>query len=347
MKQKEFLIHSLCWIIIICFPMFFFGQGENFGVVWPRYVRAVGGPLSYMIVFYANYLWLVPKYLLSSDKRKFRDFFVANLLLIVVAVMVNSLWWNAINQFLPPTHQPPFKRSRVPMFFHAGLMQLLIVALSVALRMGQRWQLVEQHKKEAEQANMETELKNLRTQLNPHFVLNTLNNIYSLIAFDTERAQKAVEELSHLLRHVLYDNNNSELVPLHKEVEFIRDYIELMKIRCTDNVRVDINIHVADDDSTPIAPLLFISLVENAFKHGISPTKPSFITVAIKNTDGVVVCDIVNSNFPKTEDDKSGSGIGMEQVQRLLTLRYPNKFSWTHGPSYDGATYRSTIRIHV
>ena len=85
MKQKEFLIHSLCWIIIICFPMFFFGQGENFGVVWPRYVRAVGGPLSYMIVFYANYLWLVPKYLLSSDKRKFRDFFVANLLLIVVA----------------------------------------------------------------------------------------------------------------------------------------------------------------------------------------------------------------------------------------------------------------------
>ena len=111
--------------------------------------------------------------------------------------------------------------------------------------------------------------KNLRNQLNPHFLLNTLNNIYALIAFDSDKAQQAVQELSKLLRYVLYDNQQT-YVPLCKEVDFIRNYIELMRIRLSANVQMITKFDIQPDSQTLIAPLIFISLIENAFKHGIS-----------------------------------------------------------------------------
>ncbi len=135
---------------------------------------------------------------------------------------------------------------------------------------------MEAARKEAERNRTEAELKNLRNQLNPHFLLNTLNNIYALIAFDTDKAQQAVQELSKLLRYVLYDNQQT-YVPLGKETDFIRNYIELMRIRLSSNVQMTTQIDILPDSQTLIAPLIFISLIENAFKHGISPTERSFI----------------------------------------------------------------------
>lgn len=108
---------------------------------------------------------------------------------------------------------------------------IFTVGLSVAIRMSLRWSATELERREAVKSRTEAELKNLRNQLNPHFLLNTLNNIYALTAFDTEKAQQAIQELSKLLRYVLYDNQET-FVPLTKEVEFIRNYIELMRIRC-------------------------------------------------------------------------------------------------------------------
>ncbi|MBR1543485.1 MAG: histidine kinase [Muribaculaceae bacterium] len=348
MKQREFLIHLLCWGIIICFPLFFFGQGDGHQFALPRFLRTLGGPLSYMIVFYVNYLWLVPDFLLSNDRNKVQRFIFVNMLLVLVAVAINSVWWQTFTQLfdLMNNKRPPMNHSRIPMYFHASLMEVLIVSLSVALRIGQRWQNMERRRKEAEQAKTEAELLNLRNQLNPHFLLNTLNNIYSLIAIDGDKAQKVVEELSRLLRHMLYEDQEGT-VPLHKEAEFVSDYIDLMRIRCSNNVTVTTNINVDEDDCTPIAPVLFISLVENAFKHGVSPTEASFISVSLYNDNGTVVCDIENSNFPKSQADKSGSGIGLEQVGRRLSLLYPGKHTWDRGVSADGKTYRSTIRIEI
>lgn len=104
----------------------------------------------------------------------------------------------------------------------------------------------------------EAELKNLRNQLNPHFLLNTLNNIYALIAFDTDKAQTAVQELSRLLRHVLYDNQQN-FVTLGKEMDFIKNYIALMRIRLSSNVTVETRFDIRPDSPTEIAPLIFIS----------------------------------------------------------------------------------------
>lgn len=138
----------------------------------------------------------------------------------------------------------------------------------------------------------------MRNQLNPHFLLNTLNNIYALIAFDSDKAQQAVQELSKLLRYVLYDNQQN-YVPLCKEVDFIRNYIELMRIRLSGNVEVITQFDIQPDSRTEIAPLIFISLIENAFKHGISPTELSFIHILISENKEEIRCEIRNSYHPK------------------------------------------------
>ena len=234
--------------------------------------------------------------------------------------------------------------SRVPRYFYGSLVNILFIALAVAVRMYQRWQHLEEARKEAEAARAEAELSNLRNQLNPHFLLNMLNNIYALIAFDQDKAQTAVGELSKLLRHVLYENQQ-DYVPLCKEADFMHNYIELMKIRVTDNVRIVDNIKVQSNDSTPVAPLIFISLLENAFKHGISPQGKGEINISLSQADGDITCEIHNSCYPKRENDKSGSGIGLEQVGRRLELMYPDRYTWEKGKTDDGKEYYSKIII--
>ena len=225
----------------------------------------------------------------------------------------------------------------------------LIVGLSVAIKMSARWAKVESERKELEKEKTEAELKNLKSQINPHFLLNTLNNIYALIEFNPPKAQTAVEELSKLLRHLLYDNNDM-YVPLTKEVEFIKNYIELMRIRLSKNVELMTHIEIIPGSSTLIAPLIFISLIENAFKHGVSGNKKSFIDIQLKEKpNGVVEFLCKNSAFPKSESDKSGSGIGLNQVKRRLELLYPNQYTWTQNidKNNDDSVFTSHITINT
>jgi LytS/YehU family sensor histidine kinase len=224
----------------------------------------------------------------------------------------------------------------------------LVITATVAtvIRVSEEWRKSETSRKEAEKALAEAELQNLRSQLNPHFLLNTLNNIYALIAFDTDKAQESVQELSKLLRHVLYENKD-QFTTMSKEMEFIQSYIELMRIRLSNNVTVETKYDLDPNSQTPIAPLIFISLVENAFKHGISPTEPSFIKIRFSEIQGIVRCLIQNSNHRKVGYDKSGSGIGLEQVQKRLDLSYPGKYTWHYGLSNDGKEYSSSLEIHT
>ena len=131
-----------------------------------------------------------------------------------------------------------------------------------------------------------------------------------------------------MLRYVLYDNQ--QFVPISKEIVFIENYIALMKIRLSDAVHVDVNISKQINPDTKIAPLLFITLIENAFKHGVSYSEPSFIKIDL-HEDGNkrIVCQIENSYFPKNDQDKSGSGIGLVNLQKRLALLYPEQYTFT------------------
>ena len=343
--NRNTLIHILCWGLLLAFPLFTFRQSDTMTDVMRHFFRSMGGTIAWISIFYLNYCVLVPK-LLFVNKRK--RFVLYNVLAIFVLVAVMTWWWHLMGDVFPSStpnkmilNAPP-KWTR---FVQMSFMLILVVGLSVAIRMSQRWHKLQEAKKDAERMRTDAELKNLRNQLNPHFLLNTLNNIYALIAFDPDKAQTAVGELSKLLRHALYDNQK-RFVPLYKEVEFIKNYIELMKIRVTNNVKIDTNINIAEDDSTPIAPLIFISLIENAFKHGISQAGEGEISIEMSSDDDRIMCEIINTNHPKRDNDKSGSGIGLEQVAKRLELIYPGSYTWEKGIDSDTNKYFSKIILY-
>lgn len=342
-KKIVVLIHCAIWGMLLLSPLTFLRHENEFSYV--RYAMFCVVPLVMMFVFYLNYLWLAPRFYFNRKERQ-KMIFVNVVMIVVLGVFVHYWQSYAHSLFdnpLKPHHEPALWTEFF--FVVRDIFNLAVVGtVATAIRLGERWHHNEDARLEAEAAKAEAELRSLRSQINPHFLLNTLNNIYALTAFDTVRAQNAIQQLSKLLRHLLYDNQDA-LVDLNDEVQFLENYVNLMKIRLADNVEVTFSY---EPPSRPmrVAPLLGVSLVENAFKHGISPTEPSFIHIRITADESHIVCDIENSNHPKTELDRSGHGIGLSQVQRRLDLSYPGKYEWTHGPSADGTTYRSVFIIN-
>jgi len=341
-KRLSLFLHVAFWAFMFLSPLSYM---RGHGVTLTQYLMNCMMPLLMMVVFYANYLWLTPR-LFVAGKHSY--FLLINLVLVVSLGIGLHYWMDFARQLYQPKHS----YSHIPMaldelfFILRDIINLgIFAAVGTALVLGQRWQHNEEARREAEAARTDAELSNLRSQINPHFLLNTLNNIYALTAFDPTKAQEAIQELSKLLRHVLYDTQQP-LVPLKDEMEFIDNYVKLMRIRLPQSVDVSCQFSIVNSQ-LPVAPLLFISLVENAFKHGVSPTEPSFIHVNIEADEQHIVCDIQNSNHPKTAGDHSGHGIGLQQVQRRLDLAYPNRYTWQRGTSDDGKIYQSKITLNL
>lgn len=341
-KPFGVIIHIISWGIVFGFPFFFLERGTNV-FNWSIYLRHMTVPLAFLIVFYINYLVLIPRYLFTNQNRKYVIYNVFLVIIMGIALQV----WQELSFTLMEPNIPKRKPNAPPRWIFTlrdTVSLIFTIGLSAAIRMSGRWRESELALREAEKSRTEAELRNLRNQLNPHFLLNTLNNIYALIAFNSDKAQQAVQDLSKLLRHVLYENQHT-YVPLGQEADFIQNYIELMRIRLTDNVKVETVIHIQPESKTFIAPLIFISLIENAFKHGISPTEPSFIRIVLNEKPNLIYCEITNSNFPKNKMDKSGSGIGLEQVSKRLELLYPNHYKWEKYLSADGKEYISKLYL--
>lgn len=177
---------------------------------------------------------------------------------------------------------------------------------------------------EAEKENVENQLAFLRTQVSPHFFMNTLNNIHSLIDFDTTEAKDSIIRLSKLMRHLLYDSE-AEQIPLRKELEFIQNYVELMKLRFSNKVNIELDIPGQVPDKT-IPPLLFTSFVENAFKHGINIQGSSFVFITFAFVDECLVFAMKNSKSGLQKDDEH-KGIGIENSRKRLDLLYGDRYS--------------------
>ena len=313
-----------------------------------HYLMNCMSPFLMMVVFYVNYFWLTPKYFVIGKRRYYT---LINLVMVVAFGIVLHNWVGFTNSlFMPIQVGPAMRETSIDTFFFI-MRDILSLAMSAAVAtaiiLAARLQHNEDARLEAEAARSEVELKNLRSQINPHFLLNTLNNIYALTAFDQKRAQDAIKQLSEMLRHMLYDNQFDQ-VPLQNEIQFIESYVSLMKIRLPRQVDVQFSNQVKNADQK-ITPLLFVPLVENAFKHGVSQSEPSFVHIKIEQTDSpsMLICSISNSNNPKSTQDRSGHGIGLEQTQKRLDLSYPNRYEWVKGVSDDGKIYTSTIKISL
>ena len=329
--------HMTLWAFLFLSPLTYWrGTGFHF----MHYLMTCMTPLFQMIVFYLNYVVLAPKLFVRG---KHRYDLLINILLLTTLGTILHFWMVYVNSIYVPNSNINDDAIGTISYIARNSLNLAIFAGgATALALARRWVTTDQKLKEVEAERATAELRNLRSQINPHFLLNTLNNIYALTAFDTPKAQQAIQELSKMLRHILYDYQQPK-VALSDEVEFLQNYVNLMRIRLSDSVDVKFQTFIANPQ-LEVAPMVFISLVENAFKHGVSPSEPSFIHIQIESADNQIVCDIQNSNHPKTANDHSGHGIGLVQVQRRLELTYPDHYQWEHGPTDDGI-YRSRIVI--
>lgn len=335
----QYIIQVIVWGIVFAFPLFFTWKEAEL-MTWERYLGYVFAPVTFMIVFYTNYFLLIDRLLF---RQKLLRFLLANLGLFVL-LNIGLDWWHEyyFAHFVRNASRHSDGPPKMMFMLRDGTVMALTAALSVAIRMTENWYMIEAEKKELEKARTEAELQNLKSQLNPHFLFNTLNNIYSLIAIDPDRAQYAVHNLSRLLRHVLYEDKQ-QLVLLDQELVFMRSYIELMSLRYTG--KVDLQVRLPEDGKgITIAPLLFITLIENAFKHGISTTGQSFIHICLNiGEENTVYCRIENSNFPKKDNDRSGSGIGLENLQKRLELLYADNYFLR--TEREGETFIAELKI--
>lgn len=339
-KRLKIFLHIVFWAFMFLSPMQYM---RGTGMTMLQYLMNCMPSLLLMVVFYANYKWLTYRYFVEG---KHRYYTIINFIMIVSFAVFLHYWMD----FTRELFQPIGRGSRTPdalddfMSFVRDCANFCIFATAATcIALAQQWYWADKALRNAEAARVAAELGNLRSQINPHFLLNTLNNIYALTAIDHTRAQSAIQQLSNMLRHMLYDNQE-QLVSLADEVQFIENYINLMKIRLPQTVDVKFEKDL-ENPNTKVAPLLFISLVENAFKHGISSTEPSFIHMSMTQKGNSLCVIIENSNFPKSEKDRSGHGIGLQQVQRRLDLAYYERYEWTKGVSDDGTVYSSKIKI--
>ena len=308
----QILYHALLWLGYallsaakdLAFYQFFYRNFKNDLI------------LSLMIMGYVyfNMYYLVPKFLLPRKYARYLG-------IALPLMMLNSLLISITLTY----YSSPFFISAAGIFStFTDILLLNIFTTTIAIL--HAWYKKEKYSKELEKKNLETEIKYLKVQINPHFLFNTLNNIYFSIPDHPEVAQEIVLGLSDMLSHQLYDAHQHR-VPLSKELEYLEKYIELEKIRQGDIVRVNYDFP-KNADQVEIAPLLLLPFVENAFKHGNKTGELGYwvdIKVVLNHTrfDFVVQNSFQAKENPKDESNKGG--IGLENVRRRLILGYPQK----------------------
>ena len=306
----------------------------SFYVVWGLFQAP-------LVVYFANFYLLGP-YLFF--KCRYWMFVLINLGLILG---LNSQFFMVYYYRNNIPNMPEMDANMWIGFFSGFLMFLVlncvIVAVAIGIRHFIRTRQIRQQLKEEKAKNTEAELAWLKNQINPHFLFNTLNNISSLTQIDPDAAQDAIAQLSDLLRYAMYETNK-KTVPIQGEVEFMRNYISLMKLRCNEMTTVNVQWSIVNGQSE-VAPLLFISLIENAFKHGVSSSRSSTIDISLEQKDNSVVFTCDNTNYPKDDADRSGSGIGLENTRRRLDLMYANRYSWQQWLEND--IYHVSIKLNL
>lgn len=319
LKRIYIVLHIAVWLVLFTFPYLLSIDNRS---MLPKVIEHNWIPLMfYAFIFYINYFYIIEKFLF---KKKNILFFIANIVLIAV---ISVLYFFIKSSFFHNDFIKPPKPEHPPtnLFIYIDTISFIVpLGFSVALKVSERWVKVENQRKEMENIKLESELQSLKYQLQPHFFFNALNNIYSLVDISPEKAQETIHRLGKLMRHLLYESNN-ETVLLEKEIEFLTMYIELMKLRFSSKVKVEYSF---PDLKKPVKiyPFMFISFVENAFKHGVSATKDSEIKFEMQADDEKIFFYSLNTYFPKSEKDKSGSGIGLVNLKKRLELLYKQKY---------------------
>jgi hypothetical protein len=351
-KLRQVFAHILFCIGFLSIPLLFNPGHELINGLEGDTPRDLTGYVCTLVYFYVNYYYFVPR--LYLFKKYFLFFLVTIVCFVMITFLPNVFFPQHGNGMYgrPPMSQsfdappdfnkhvdgqhhgpPPDMRSgpgkpfgpehemRKPFFFgdinHNLFRFLVIFLISLMLKINEQW-------KKAQKDKLQAELSYLKAQINPHFLFNTLNTIYSLAVEKSDNAPGAVVKLSDMMRYVL-NEADKDYVPLDKEIKYISNYIELQKGRFGDTVKVDYTVNGNTTRKT-IAPLVLIPFIENAYKHGINPEEESAIEVLIDIHPKAVQLYVSNKKVAVQQRLEEKSGLGIENTKSRLNLLYPGKY---------------------
>ena len=341
-KATRIILHIMVWAVILALSVYSarrFKMGGNFLLTYYT-ITAISA-----LIFYTNYLFLIP--VLFFQKKRFR-YYISVLTLVILFYFISDFANKQIFNIISKNgnsdqiirqpgeerrmRQPPVLIRR-PRFIIAmpnaqiiGYVSstLFMVFLSLGLRVLERQSKIEKMQEEMEKAKLNAELALLKNQISPHFFFNTLNNIYSLIGRNNEDSKNAVIKLSKLMRYLL-DEAGEDNKPLSEEIEFMNNYIDLMKLRIGAKTRINVNFPAVCKDLM-IPYLLFVSLIENAFKYGISVQEESYVNISLECGENDILFKCENG-LPESNNGPifASAGIGLENLKKRLSLLYPGR----------------------
>lgn len=360
-RTVEYVIYILFWGVLLLSPLLgafmkYAIQGDD------AFLPTTAELLSFwkfllpaIILFFINNNILMP-FLLNKERGRH---LVLYLLCAIVVSVIVFVAFPVDNPSLPVAsnieqlpQSLPKGEQKVWMFFSDSrnvriLLSLFALVFNICVRLFFFTIRRDESIKELEKEKLRSELEYLKYQINPHFFMNSLNNIHALIDIDKVKAQKTVVELSNMMRYVLYDKS-STFVPMEKEVKFLGSYIDLMRLRYTDKLEIKTDFST-EPQGIYVPSLLFMQFLENAFKHGVTYKKKSLIEVSLKADEAVgnviFTCRNTLPESPNTTVVRTGSGIGVENARKRLELLYSGKAQLLI--SNNGEWYNVELKIPI
>jgi two-component system, LytTR family, sensor histidine kinase AlgZ len=322
-RLPVFLLHFGIWLFIFVFPILF----VDYSRPHPPVFSNIFDFLLTFLLFYINYFILIKRFLF---KRKYVAFLLSNVLIILLLFVATYFYIELSYPFFQdriegshPEHMFHGEFKSIPLdffIFRNLLMYSLSCGAAVAIRSTLRLKEEEALRKKIENEHLKSEITYLKYQLQPHFFFNTLNNIYALIDRKPEMAKEVLHNLSKLLRYVLYHAEDPTVL-LQSEIYFLKTYINLMQIRLSSNINVSYEFPDIEEE-IKVPPLLFITLVENAYKHGIDATLQGNISIKMQIDQHQICFSVTNTCSHPNTDDQTVSGIGLDNLRKRSKLLY-------------------------
>lgn len=330
--KRDSSYHVFFWVSLFIILVVLDNSGSFSFILFKEFINVA----FFAMMVYINIYFLFPNYLLKKS-------LLHHLLsLAITAVLITPI--KTLSLFLLASRFGDFQSYFIQHQKEFFLSTFFIGIASTIYSIMNDWLAHQREKKELQSQTLKSELKFLKSQINPHFLFNTLNSLYALTLKKSDLAPEIVLKLSEMMRYMLYECNERE-VPLSKEINYLKNYLELEKIRQGD--RIDINFSMSGEiENQKIAPLMFIPFLENSFKHGIGNQLSSgYVNIYLEIENHEVHITIENSkaaSMPSPVGKKSG-GIGLKNVQRRLDLLYPGKYELDIDE--DPNTY--SVKLHI
>lgn len=323
----SYLFQALVWFLFIAAPFLNKNEPYHSHNFVTQYVLK---QIICILLFYGNYFFLIPRILKNKGVGVYT----------LYALLAITLSFFACN-FLEYVYIRPSNAPIIIIFTIIPIVQIYAISTTFRLVLDYFTQIKAQQK--LEEQNRSAELNFLRSQINPHFLFNTLNNINALIRLQPTEAEKAVGTLSELMRYMLQSGKDSK-IEIGKELQYLKNYIALQKLRLQKNFNLQIDLK-ASDEHLLIEPLLLISFVENTFKHGVSGENDDFISIKVEANEAELIIETKNKLLQLANTNEIASGIGLNNVKKRLELAYPKKYSF-HTSSNNGI-YSTYLNIQL